>query len=88
LLLKVGRENAISVQGGEKKLLLEKTWNEQEELNCWRVLSWNEQEELNCWRVSSILDEQEKKMLATKARNEGRGCCWCARKKLQQQVVT
>ncbi len=36
---------------------------------------------------SSILDEQEKELLATKARNKRRGYCWYTRKKLQQQVV-
>ncbi len=71
LLLKVGRENATSVQG-KKKIAAG------ENLERTRRIELLE---------SSILDQQEKELLATKARNKRRGYCWYSRKKLQQQVV-
>ncbi len=33
------------------------------------------------------MDEEEKNCGQQKARNKRRGCCWCTREKLQQQVV-
>jgi hypothetical protein len=51
----VGRENAISVQE-KKKLLLEKSWNEQEELNCRRVLSWTNKKK-HCWQQKQETNE-------------------------------
>jgi hypothetical protein len=53
----VGRENATSVQE-KKKLQLEKTWNEQEELNCWRVLSWTNKKK-NCWQQKQETNEED-----------------------------
>ncbi len=57
LLLKVGREMLYLFR--KKRLLLEKTWKEQEELNCWRVLSWTNKKKI----VDNKSKKQTKRML-------------------------